>query len=423
MYLLLIFGITLLPQAYTLKCYECILGASGSCTSKEKECPSQDYQCGALKVTSYTGESKLSADSKGCALPNECVEGSLNFGVARTVFTSKCCSSDLCNTQPAPDPSKSSPNGKKCFTCDGQKCTATLNCAGNEDSCISATVSVGGEKTTVKGCASKTVCANIQTAQMMEAIGAEMSCCQGDYCNSANSTSAGFFSPSHWPHTPQTPFLILSTNPSKSSPNGKKCFTCDGQKCTATLNCAGNEDSCITATVSVGGGKMTMKGCASKMMCANTQTAQMMEAIGAEMSCCQGDYCNSANSTSAGFFSPSHWPHTPQTPFLILSTNPSKSSPNGKKCFTCDGQKCTATLNCEGNEDYCISATVSVGGGKTTVKGCASKTVCANIQTAQMMGIIGAEMSCCQGDYCNSASSTSAGLLLLVAPLISLVFS
>ncbi|GLD54280.1 urokinase plasminogen activator surface receptor-like isoform X1 [Lates japonicus] len=160
-------------SAYTLKCYECIPGLSGFCTDTAKQCPSQDYQCGAVKVTTYTGGSKESDISmKNCALAQECVEGSINFGVTRTT-------------------SKSSPNGKKCFTCDGQKCTATLNCEGNEDYCISTTVSVGGGKTTVKGCASKMMCVNTQTAQMTAAIGAEMSCCQGDYCNSASSTSAG----------------------------------------------------------------------------------------------------------------------------------------------------------------------------------------------------------------------------------------
>ncbi|XP_045898932.1 urokinase plasminogen activator surface receptor-like [Micropterus dolomieu] len=192
MYLLtLIFGIVF-HKAYTLKCYECVLGNSGTCTDTTKECPLSGQQCGALRVLSYAGGSKLvDLNVKSCALADECIEGSVNFGISRTVITSKCCTSDLCNTQPPAEPSKSNPNGKKCFSCDGQKCTATLNCEGNEDHCISAAVNTGGVQTTVKGCASKQICSNTANPQISGAIGPEISCCQGDFCNSASSTSAG----------------------------------------------------------------------------------------------------------------------------------------------------------------------------------------------------------------------------------------
>ncbi|XP_056236506.1 urokinase plasminogen activator surface receptor-like [Seriola aureovittata] len=189
MLLLLIFGIVLLPKAYTLKCYECV---SGSCINQEKVCPSQGQQCGALRFLSYAGNLKVSdINVKICALAEQCVEGSLNFGINRTIITSKCCTSDLCNTQPAPDASISIPNGRKCFKCDGQQCNATLMCKGNEDHCISTTVTFGGEKMIVKGCASSQMCASKQTAQITGSIGAEIDCCQGDYCNSASGTSAG----------------------------------------------------------------------------------------------------------------------------------------------------------------------------------------------------------------------------------------
>ena len=42
-------------SAYTLKCYECTPGISGTCTDTSKECPLQGQQCGAIKVTSYAG--------------------------------------------------------------------------------------------------------------------------------------------------------------------------------------------------------------------------------------------------------------------------------------------------------------------------------------------------------------------------------
>uniref|UniRef100_A0A669D7D8 Snake toxin/toxin-like domain-containing protein n=1 Tax=Oreochromis niloticus TaxID=8128 RepID=A0A669D7D8_ORENI len=108
------------------------------------------------------------------------------------------------------------------------------------------------------------------------------------------------------------------------------------------------------------------------------------------------------------------------------------SSPNGKKCFLCDEIDCTRTLTCNGNEEYCISTSVNVAGQNITAKGCASKLICSNMQPAQMKEFINGEISCCQGDLCNSdtttshlssttAGTTADGLLLFVTPPISLV--
>ncbi|KAM6935691.1 uncharacterized protein PEZ65_006029 [Lycodopsis pacificus] len=189
--LTLICGIVLLSKAHTLRCYECVPGLSGTCKDKAIECPLAGQQCTALRLTSYAGGSKLAeVNSKSCALAQECGDASINFGISKTVISSKCCNSNLCNDQFAPEPSKSTANGKKCFQCNGKDCTATLNCEGTEDHCISTTVTTGGESITLKGCASKLACAPESTT-MAGALGAETSCCQGNYCNSASSTSAG----------------------------------------------------------------------------------------------------------------------------------------------------------------------------------------------------------------------------------------
>ncbi|XP_039675590.1 urokinase plasminogen activator surface receptor-like [Perca fluviatilis] len=85
--------------------------------------------------------------------------------------------------------------------------------------------------------------------------------------------------------------------------------------------------------------------------------------------------------------------------------------PNGKQCYWCNGRTCTNTLNCEGNEDYCIS----VNTGLSVIKGCLTKDFSG-------MCTHGLPYSCCQGNLCNGAiSSSSAGLVLLVAPLLSLL--
>ncbi|XP_041843530.1 urokinase plasminogen activator surface receptor-like [Melanotaenia boesemani] len=188
----LVLGIWLLPKVDTLTCYECVPGLSGSCTETTKQCPTGDYQCGAIRVLTYAGISQISDyQAKKCTLAQECITGSVNYGVVKTMLTSKCCNSDRCNSQPVPDASQSTPNGKKCFTCEGETCTKTVNCEGTEDHCIKTTVAVGGNKLTVKGCVSKTICTAASNPQLAAYVGAEVSCCQGNLCNSASSASAG----------------------------------------------------------------------------------------------------------------------------------------------------------------------------------------------------------------------------------------
>ncbi|KAM8869063.1 phospholipase A2 inhibitor and Ly6/PLAUR domain-containing protein-like [Spinachia spinachia] len=188
--LTLILGIGLLSKANTLKCYECALGSSETCTNS-RECPLADHQCGAFTLTTFIGGSKLVEDkTKSCALAEECIEGSVNYGITKVVINSTCCNSNLCNDQFALVPSKFIPNGKKCFQCNAQHCNATLNCEGTEDYCISIQANVDGEMIRQKGCASKVMCSPV-TQKMSGFTDAKISCCQGDFCNSASSTSAG----------------------------------------------------------------------------------------------------------------------------------------------------------------------------------------------------------------------------------------
>ncbi|XP_055359411.1 urokinase plasminogen activator surface receptor-like [Betta splendens] len=186
----LIFGIVLLPKAYTLKCFDCSFGRAGTCT--ENQCPASNYQCAAIRIVAYAGGSQLSdITGQSCVLPEDCLSGSVNFGVARTVINSTCCATDLCNNQTATGISDLVPNGKKCFTCNEQmnQCKETLNCEGSEDHCIKASVTQGSVKTTMKGCVSKAFC--LQSSSTIGSIGTDISCCQGDYCNSSISTRAG----------------------------------------------------------------------------------------------------------------------------------------------------------------------------------------------------------------------------------------
>uniref|UniRef100_A0A3Q1EX07 Snake toxin/toxin-like domain-containing protein n=1 Tax=Acanthochromis polyacanthus TaxID=80966 RepID=A0A3Q1EX07_9TELE len=180
--LTLILGIVLLSKAFTLKCHQCLMENSGNCTDTSCHMQLPLFIAGGSKCSDYATKDTYIFFLFVC-LPADCVKGSVNFGITKTVFVSRCCTSDLYVGQ-------SYPNGKKCFYCDGRSCTATLNCVGDEDYCISSTVDTGGQLVTVKGCASKVVCSSIQHVQTM-GMGKDTSCCQGDFCNGATSPTAG----------------------------------------------------------------------------------------------------------------------------------------------------------------------------------------------------------------------------------------
>uniref|UniRef100_A0A8C7YXH5 UPAR/Ly6 domain-containing protein n=1 Tax=Oryzias sinensis TaxID=183150 RepID=A0A8C7YXH5_9TELE len=181
-------GIWLLPKGDTLTCWECTQGISQNCT--QRECPSQNHQCGASRVITYIGGSKLLDNNKlGCVLPEDCGEGSINFGLSKIWAKTQCCNYKLCNNQWVPDPIKTITNGRQCFGSLGLTCSNVLACEGNEDHCITTTVDVGGTTTTVQGCASKLMCSasNIVPSQL---LGTNSSCCKGNLCNSPVTATA-----------------------------------------------------------------------------------------------------------------------------------------------------------------------------------------------------------------------------------------
>ncbi|XP_016522256.1 urokinase plasminogen activator surface receptor-like isoform X2 [Poecilia formosa] len=193
----LVLGLLFLPEADTLKC-KCSPSIYGSC-SGESECPSQNDHCLTATQTTIHGDKVSEHNVKSCMKAELCLDFSINNGFHRLLQKSSCCNGDLCNTQtdyPKPD-NKSTPNGKKCFACDGENCMKTLNCLGDENYCVKVTGNVQGVSLTTKGCASKAVCSdqissvvNQVTSRILgQVIGVKLSCCQGDYCNSASSAS------------------------------------------------------------------------------------------------------------------------------------------------------------------------------------------------------------------------------------------
>ncbi|XP_017537043.2 urokinase plasminogen activator surface receptor-like [Pygocentrus nattereri] len=179
---LLLVGV-LFPKALTLRCYECIPGLSGQCTNTQTYC---SYQCASETTVTYIGGvQSREVHLKGCAEAGQCVTGSLNVGLMKTTVNSKCCSTDLCNSNKPPALPQRSPNGKKCYACADDDCSRTVNCEGDEDQCVSARVNVGGAQLKMKGCASRSYCSVDFSSVKSTGISGSMSCCEGNLCNGA----------------------------------------------------------------------------------------------------------------------------------------------------------------------------------------------------------------------------------------------
>ncbi|KAF1382132.1 hypothetical protein PFLUV_G00161270 [Perca fluviatilis] len=171
------------------------------------------------------------------------------------------------------------------------------------------------------------------------------------------------------------------------------CYECipdDSETCNETIKeCPKGQQCAAMRLVSYEGGLKVVensKGCAVAKDCGEYSINYGFSKLKVTNRCCTTALCNT------------QLPPEPQ------------SKPNGKQCYYCDGLTCTNILNCEGNEDYCFSITGSQGEVSATTKGCVSKQLCT-----------GTTSSCCQGNLCNGASSCSAGLVLLAAPLLSLL--
>uniref|UniRef100_A0A8C7X6P7 UPAR/Ly6 domain-containing protein n=1 Tax=Oryzias sinensis TaxID=183150 RepID=A0A8C7X6P7_9TELE len=78
-----------------------------------------------------------------------------------------------------------------------------------------------------------------------------------------------------------------------------------------------------------------------------------------------------------------------------------------RQCFSCDASTCSKTLACEGKEDY------------STLKGCVSELIC-SASNSFISQLPGGKISCCKGNFCNSAVTASAGPQLVAVVMISM---
>ncbi|XP_048035711.1 urokinase plasminogen activator surface receptor-like [Megalobrama amblycephala] len=176
----------LFTAGHSLSCYEC-LSLTGSCADQKlKTCPIGSSHCVTSTAVVKVGDIRSKVTNKDCA--PACQSLSLNFGIVKT--TASCCNTDQCNLQDA-DPSSNVPNGNKCFSCDGQSCSNIVSCSGTEDRCVKATETSGGRSTVVKGCVSKSLCNDTTSVHNVPNV-QDISCCEGNLCNGAQSVSQSF---------------------------------------------------------------------------------------------------------------------------------------------------------------------------------------------------------------------------------------
>ncbi|XP_073727613.1 phospholipase A2 inhibitor and Ly6/PLAUR domain-containing protein-like [Misgurnus anguillicaudatus] len=180
--------LSLIAGGHSLKCYQCV-NVTGSCTGVAMTCPTANYTT-CMSATSISTLAGVMSTSKlkSCYIPQYCGNVSVNVGVSKSVVSMQCCNTDLCNSQDVPDSSSNSPNGKQCYYCDGKTCSNKLSCLGNEDYCITATATanITSLPPIVKGCASKMIC---DAASHVPQGYGQISCCQGNLCNSAVSVT------------------------------------------------------------------------------------------------------------------------------------------------------------------------------------------------------------------------------------------
>ncbi|XP_056587588.1 urokinase plasminogen activator surface receptor-like [Triplophysa dalaica] len=186
---------TLHAEGHVLKCYNCT-DLLGPCVKEEMMCSTQEALCSSQTTVQSIGNASQSTKIKSCTEPKMCVNGSVNFGITRTATTMQCCFTDLCNSRDVSDSSSNTLNGKQCYYCNKKSCVNKVNCAGSEDHCIKAKVNSESMSMTVKGCASKSMC---DVPSQISQVYSDISCCEGNLCNSAKSITQNLLILLSWP--------------------------------------------------------------------------------------------------------------------------------------------------------------------------------------------------------------------------------
>ncbi|XP_024078568.2 phospholipase A2 inhibitor and Ly6/PLAUR domain-containing protein-like, partial [Terrapene carolina triunguis] len=140
----------------------------------------------------------------GCATSSQCKDTPfpMNFGMGKTRRSSfTCCQGDACTPSPiSVPPAKTEPNGRRCRGCyslSSEHCREeTINCTGVETHCveIAGTLTSGGtaRKTVMKGCATESVCTQIEAGSVTFAgFSGDLTTAKCTAATSAASTALG----------------------------------------------------------------------------------------------------------------------------------------------------------------------------------------------------------------------------------------
>ncbi|MCI4387803.1 hypothetical protein PGIGA_G00078460 [Pangasianodon gigas] len=180
----------LFSKALSLTCHQCLPSPSGPCTNELITCSDQ---CLSTTTAMYMSGTKVTdINIKTCGVPELCASGSLNLGTVKVTSNSKCCSTNLCNTETLPALPQQAPNGRMCYTCDTNSCSVKVSCEGDEDRCISASVQQGSNTVSMKGCVSKSLCIASASSSVPGLGISKVQCCEGNLCNGAESFTLSF---------------------------------------------------------------------------------------------------------------------------------------------------------------------------------------------------------------------------------------
>ncbi|KAL6483698.1 hypothetical protein MHYP_G00085700 [Metynnis hypsauchen] len=173
-------------KALALECYDCIEESPQTC-NRNQYCP---HDCNSFAITLSVGGVQVEHSMRSCVPSVFCVTGRINAGFLKATVNSRCCKTDLCNDQVLPVLPKQAPNGKKC--CANNVCSETVKCEGDEDRCINGSVPLNfPSKTSLNGCASKSICDGLISLRPYFNFTADVKCCEGNLCNTAISINLG----------------------------------------------------------------------------------------------------------------------------------------------------------------------------------------------------------------------------------------
>ncbi|XP_046725382.1 urokinase plasminogen activator surface receptor-like isoform X1 [Silurus meridionalis] len=188
-------------------------------------------------------------------------------------------------------------------------------------------------------------------------------------------------------------------------------LTC--QQCTSTINkpCPSTPVNCSNVCSSTTGSIYistlnativgTVQNCTTPDMCVNGSLNLGLTNTVVNTQCCSTDFCNN------------------QT--LPV---PSQQLPNGMSCYTCINNTCSGTIQCVGDQNYCVSVNTDLGENNVLVQaGCTTKSVCDAFTLFGTQLVANSTVKCCQGNLCNDAKSLTLSFLPMIIPLLcSIIF-